>query len=371
MSSRTARSILVRISYVLVLAGWCFPRCSLFVCLDADSGRAGGIVVVAGIARARLVKEYSGDRWIERSVAIMNAGRGRRRHTSTTSTVNSSAAGGSSDEHKFGRDMVTADSWGEGGRGARSEEEPTRMPTTTSIGASDAQAPSKPFSGVSRRKMSQIETETQKNTRAASRHDSRHRDDDDDDAGTAVDIMLIPELETEGEQDITKQIAYAPKVRSSKVQSLHELDSVIGNVGVNLNAPSSFIGGQHSTSFDGTSGLGAQSSRKRSSMSETQLKHEEMERQLASVDLSILTKHLLPSEYVYDEDTDAIWDVTELTEKVRRLIPLRMSVRRLFNFLTCVFAQKKNPHDASYTYSHNALITGLGIVLSEMHFLPY
>ena len=53
-------------------------------------------------------------------------------------------------------------------------------------------------------------------------------------------------------------------------------------------------------------------------MSETQLKHEEMERQLASVDLSILTKHLLPSEYVYDEDMDAIWDVTELTEKVRR-----------------------------------------------------
>ena len=101
------------------------------------------------------------------------------------------------------------------------------------------------------------------------------------------------------------------------MQSLHELDSVSGNVGVNLNAPTSFIGGQHSTSSDGASGLGAQSSRRRSSMSETQLKHEEMERQLASVDLSILTKHLLPSEYVYDEDTDAIWDITELTEKVR------------------------------------------------------
>ena len=67
--------------------------------------------------------------------------------------------------------------------------------------------------------MSQGEGDAGKGTKATSRNHERHFDDEGDDASGAVDIMSIPELETEGEQDITKQVADAPKVRSSRSEA--------------------------------------------------------------------------------------------------------------------------------------------------------
>ena len=166
----------------------------------------------------------------------------------------------------------------------------------------------KPFTGVSRRKsiqMSQGEGDAGKGTKAMSRNHERHFDDEGDDASGAVDIMSIPELETEGEQDITKQVADAPKVRSSKVQSLYELDSV--NAGIPPLAPSFASAKGHGNHEDGD--LGMQSSRQRSAEAARQ------KEQLASVDLSLLTRHLLPSEYVFSEDQDAVWEVDALTDK--------------------------------------------------------
>eukprot|EP00741_Cyanophora_paradoxa_P007507 tig00001130_g7261.t1 len=53
---------------------------------------------------------------------------------------------------------------------------------------------------------------------------SRNRHNIDDDGG---DIPVIPDLEEEVEEDITRQVAAAPRVRNNRVQALKELDSEI------------------------------------------------------------------------------------------------------------------------------------------------
>lgn len=42
-----------------------------------------------------------------------------------------------------------------------------------------------------------------------------------------AEIPVIPDLEEEAEEDITKQVADAPKVASRKIQTMKELDSDI------------------------------------------------------------------------------------------------------------------------------------------------
>lgn len=89
-------------------------------------------------------------------------------------------------------------------------------------------------------------------------HNPKHDEDDDDDGPT----MMIPDLDEEQAEDITRQVAEAPALKSSRVQTIKELDSEIDRT----LPPASEIG----------------------------------------VDLSVLLRFLTPPELVQEEDVE--WD---------------------------------------------------------------
>lgn len=123
------------------------------------------------------------------------------------------------------------------------------------------------------------------------KHDAFEEKDED-----VTDILSIPELEAGGEQDITKQVADAPRIRSSKIQSLHELDSSSGGL-------------------QNTFGNAIMSSSMHRNDSEVKT-DETSQKALTTIDLSLLTRHLLPSDVVYEED--AVWDVSTLTDTLEQ-----------------------------------------------------
>lgn len=74
----------------------------------------------------------------------------------------------------------------------------------------------KKFTGLSRRKQEQVQTEREEaEMRTKSKYDQRE---------VAETLLDIPELEEQGKEDLTRVVAAAPKVRGNKVQELAELD---------------------------------------------------------------------------------------------------------------------------------------------------
>ena len=53
-------------------------------------------------------------------------------------------------------------------------------------------------------------------------HNPKHDEDSDDESPA----MMIPDLDEEQAEDITRQVAEAPTLKSSRVQTLKELDQV-------------------------------------------------------------------------------------------------------------------------------------------------
>ena len=69
-------------------------------------------------------------------------------------------------------------------------------------------------------------------------------DDDDDDAG----LNLIPDLDEEQEEDVTRQVAVAPALKTSRVPTIEELDAEIdlalpsaSEIGIDLTALQKFL----------------------------------------------------------------------------------------------------------------------------------
>lgn len=119
---------------------------------------------------------------------------------------------------------------GEGG------EEPTAPPASKSgwgdaAAASDAGAggiaadfdePDQPkFTGVSRRKAQGFVDTVSGDIGARGKGPDRRKHDE---PAEEMQILEIPELETEAEEDITRQVADVPKYRSNRVQTIKELD---------------------------------------------------------------------------------------------------------------------------------------------------
>jgi len=91
--------------------------------------------------------------------------------------------------------------------------------------AADFDEPDQPkFTGVSRRKSAQQGfTETESSDiggRGRGGPDRRKHDEPPEE----MQILEIPELENEAEEDITRQVAAVPKYRSNRVQTIKELD---------------------------------------------------------------------------------------------------------------------------------------------------
>ena len=63
-------------------------------------------------------------------------------------------------------------------------------------------------------------------------HNPKHDEDSDDESPA----MMIPDLDEEQAEDITRQVAEAPTLKSSRVQTLKELDRVRVRVGVRVGA---------------------------------------------------------------------------------------------------------------------------------------
>ena len=61
-------------------------------------------------------------------------------------------------------------------------------------------------------------------------HNPKHDEDSDDESPA----MMIPDLDEEQAEDITRQVAEAPTLKSSRVQTLKELDQVRVRVGVRV-----------------------------------------------------------------------------------------------------------------------------------------
>merc|ERR1719483_250817 len=75
-------------------------------------------------------------------------------------------------------------------------------------------------------------------------HNSKHDQDSDDESPA----MMIPDLDEEQAEDITRQVAEAPSLKSSRVQTLKELDQEIdralppaSEIGVDLSALMRFL----------------------------------------------------------------------------------------------------------------------------------
>lgn len=83
-------------------------------------------------------------------------------------------------------------------------------------------------------------------------------------------MMIIPDLESEEEEDLTKQVASAPRNTQRRVQTMNELDDDI-----KYTVPSATSGG---------------------------------------VDLSLLTAALSPSDALQEEDT--LWEFDTLLQRV-------------------------------------------------------
>lgn len=84
------------------------------------------------------------------------------------------------------------------------------------------------------------------------------------------------------------------------MQSLHELDTTVGAVQLQSSYMSRFNAGTNKRTTS-------------SSRSERD-GDQDLQKALASVDLSLLTRHLLPSECVREDN--CIWDVDKLTERL-------------------------------------------------------
>ncbi|XRB09464.1 intraflagellar transport protein 43 [Pycnococcus provasolii] len=131
------------------------------------------------------------------------------------------------------------------------------------------------FTGVSRRKSIMLERQAVEASKAqtgfSDRAPNRSKHEDMD----TTDILEIPELEEEDEEeDLTRQVAAPPRLLRRNVQTMKELDSDIA-----FNIP---IGG----------GKG----------------------QTPEVDLSLLTAKLLPSDAVQEDHT--LWDYDQLHQEV-------------------------------------------------------
>jgi hypothetical protein len=75
-------------------------------------------------------------------------------------------------------------------------------------------------------------------------HNPKHDQDSDDESPA----MMIPDLDEEQAEDITRQVAEAPSLKSSRVQTLKELDQEIdralppaSEIGVDLSALMRFL----------------------------------------------------------------------------------------------------------------------------------
>jgi len=77
------------------------------------------------------------------------------------------------------------------------------------------------FSGVSRRKAQQMEQEAEEDKTSGMRNRRKHEQADNE----PETILEIPELEAEGEEDITFQVAEAPRARNNRMQTMAELDN--------------------------------------------------------------------------------------------------------------------------------------------------
>lgn len=80
----------------------------------------------------------------------------------------------------------------------------------------ESAAQDKKFTGISRRKQEQAErNQTEERTRAQRKYDEKEQREE---------VLDIPEMEDEGNEDITTLVADAPKVRSNRVQDIAELE---------------------------------------------------------------------------------------------------------------------------------------------------
>mmetsp|Transcript_9488 Transcript_9488/g.27124 ORF Transcript_9488/g.27124 Transcript_9488/m.27124 type:complete len:236 (-) Transcript_9488:263-970(-) len=77
------------------------------------------------------------------------------------------------------------------------------------------------FTGVSRRKAQQMQEEAQQDKTSGLRNRWKH----DADADNAETILEIPELDGDNQEDITFQVAEAPRARNNRMQTMAELDN--------------------------------------------------------------------------------------------------------------------------------------------------
>eukprot|EP00193_Tetraselmis_chui_P016508 CAMPEP_0177783210 /NCGR_PEP_ID=MMETSP0491_2-20121128/18961_1 /TAXON_ID=63592 /ORGANISM="Tetraselmis chuii, Strain PLY429" /LENGTH=224 /DNA_ID=CAMNT_0019303725 /DNA_START=369 /DNA_END=1043 /DNA_ORIENTATION=- len=77
----------------------------------------------------------------------------------------------------------------------------------------------KKFVGISRRKQQQMEQEASEDKTSGLRNRKKHEE-----AETTETILEIPELEAEGDEDITTQVAEPPRAWNNRMQTMEELN---------------------------------------------------------------------------------------------------------------------------------------------------